>query len=395
MLSSCKGDEPGKDPVDPKGGGTTVATKATAISLEQKTLSLVEGTKKKLVLKFTPANATNKSEVEWSVQKPNVASVTDDGEVLARRVGETKVTARLGNLKAVCMLTVKKKEYPKIDVTVEQTFVTPIKVGFKVRLKDQNLNYFCDVTTKKYFYGEKVKAVGGIIEDEKTWWRLGLGTKNKDKAWSEVMPDVRKVFFRTGDLDYDSSAPVVIEDKDTKKLRQGNGSGLVALEWGQEYVFYMFTLDDDGNQTSEVFTKEFSVPKLKIDNNLTFDIKIDGITEKTCNATVTPSDPNASYYFTIQPKSFWNSRQNFTHYPNLGLVEGLMHENFLKAEKHNIKTGKYEIIGGEGESTEHKEYLKEFNNYEKTKERVLYVFGVDKENGPITLITHKEFRLKD
>ncbi len=374
LLSSCSKDEPKKDPVTPTPGGgteTPVSSPATAIALKPAELTLVAGKKKQMEVVFTPTNANNKDLVEWDVQHPNVASINDEGVLKAKTEGETVVIARLGKLKAVCKLKVEKKVYPKLKVKVERTYLTAVEARFKITPEDPNLEYFCDITTKEIYNSERTKALGGIIGSNKSFWGFAGGTEKKT-----TIADWKKSRFYKGALDY-STRPF-LNDDETRRI----GSGVPVLDWNTDYVFYMFTLDDDGEQSSEVLVREFKTPDIELRKDVTFDIQIKNTTDKSVEVEITPSDPNILYLYHFDKKSWWESWMETPYIPHLGPESSLMHD-VLKKDwfSKQFEKGQFSVE-------------KEFYN-PNAKERVLVVFGVDRDHGAITGITRKFFRLKD
>ncbi len=388
FSTSCGGDEPKEKPnPDPVGGGEVVATKATAIAISPMELTLKVGEKKQMEVVFTPKNATDKAELEWDVRHPNIAVIDDEGVVSARGVGETEIIARLGDLKQVCKLKVEKKVYPKLDVEVEQTYITPIQANFKITPKDPNLEYFCDLTTKKIYYSKRTKDLGGIIESDKGYWKFSGGDKSTFADW-------KKTWSCKGVLEFSSRK---FKTDDGVRV----GAGVPVLDWGTDYIFYMYTLDADGNQSSEIYTKEFKTPDLMMREDLTFDINIERTTAKSFDATITPSDPNALYIYHIDKKRFWDNRQDEGIYNrDLGAEGSLMWEvlrdAFLKNQVDRFRKGTLVFKSeDDGNLKDNEIYIEEFKGSDNVKERVLFVFGVDLNTGAITGITHKLFTLKD
>ncbi len=74
------------------------------------------------------------------------------------------------------------------------------------------------------------------------------------------------------------------------------------LRWATDYVFYCMALNAEGNPVSQMATKEFSTVTPTA-SDCTFDINIESMTKSSVNFTVTPSDPNAQYYVTVQKAS--------------------------------------------------------------------------------------------
>ena len=94
-----------------------------SIGLDHETLTLVEGNTATLVATVTPENATDKT-VTWTSQKPEIATVSDAGEVSAKSEGQTIITATAGSKSATCLVTVEKKVIPVESVSLHQTSLT-------------------------------------------------------------------------------------------------------------------------------------------------------------------------------------------------------------------------------------------------------------------------------
>jgi len=83
----------------------------TGISLNSSSASLTVGSTKQLTATITPYDATDKS-VSWSSDNYSVASVTNNGLVSGRSVGQTYITATTSNgLQAKCLVSVKESHY--------------------------------------------------------------------------------------------------------------------------------------------------------------------------------------------------------------------------------------------------------------------------------------------
>lgn len=95
----------------------TVYSKVTSISLSKEKLELLVGAETRIVASVLPEDASNKT-VIWSVNNPEIASITEDGTVTAKSVGKTEIIAKSSNenIQAKCTLTVKQINE---DVTLE------------------------------------------------------------------------------------------------------------------------------------------------------------------------------------------------------------------------------------------------------------------------------------
>lgn len=84
----------------------TGGTEVTSVTLNKTTLSLDAGKTGKLYTTVLPASATDKS-ITWSSSKPDVASVSSNGTVTAKKAGTAVITATATNGKsASCTVTV-------------------------------------------------------------------------------------------------------------------------------------------------------------------------------------------------------------------------------------------------------------------------------------------------
>ncbi len=77
---------------------------------------------------------------------------------------------------------------------------------------------------------------------------------------------------------------------------------IMKLRWATDYVFYCIGMGADGNPTTQMATAEFSTVT-PTQSDCTFEITIDEMTKKSVNFTVTPSNPDAQYYVTVQRAS--------------------------------------------------------------------------------------------
>lgn len=84
-----------------------------SISLNKTSLILDMQDTYKLKVKYAPTNTTVKKEVTWISSNTDVVIVDEYGEVYACNAGKTVITAKVGNKKAKCTVTV--KEQPSED----------------------------------------------------------------------------------------------------------------------------------------------------------------------------------------------------------------------------------------------------------------------------------------
>ena len=79
---------------------------ATAVEIEDQSLDLTVGQKKRLTVVFTPSNATDMP--EWTSDNPDVATVDKEtGVVTAKSLGTATIKVQAGKVYATCVVNVK------------------------------------------------------------------------------------------------------------------------------------------------------------------------------------------------------------------------------------------------------------------------------------------------
>ena len=105
---------------------TPAEIKVNKITLNKTTASVTKGKTLQLTSTVTPGNATNK-EVTWSTSNKNVATVRENGLVIAKSAGTATITctAKDGSgVKATCKITVKNPVVKVTKVTLNKTTAT-------------------------------------------------------------------------------------------------------------------------------------------------------------------------------------------------------------------------------------------------------------------------------
>ena len=78
----------------------------TSISFKEKTVELLPGETQKLIVRWEPASITTAPELTFESSDEEVATVDEKGVVTAVASGEANITAKHGELSAVCQVTV-------------------------------------------------------------------------------------------------------------------------------------------------------------------------------------------------------------------------------------------------------------------------------------------------
>ena len=154
------------------------AVAVTGVTLNKSELTLEEGKSEQLTATVLPDNATNKK-VSWSSENTEVATVDQDGTVVAKKAGTANiiVTTEDGNKTASCTVTVTLTEYTitynlnggtndsgnPASYTVETETIT-LKAAAKTGYS------FMGWYEKADFTGEKVTQIGKGSTGNKTLW---------------------------------------------------------------------------------------------------------------------------------------------------------------------------------------------------------------------------------
>ena len=131
----------------------------TGISLNKSELELVVDQPEALVAYVEPLDATDKS-VTWTSDKPEVATVNEEGKVTGVAEGEANITAQIGQFSATCKVTVKEaKPYLEWDVDQKKLVETPMPTTYT---KVQNSTWHVTWSAGTYVVEGQVKINGEI-----------------------------------------------------------------------------------------------------------------------------------------------------------------------------------------------------------------------------------------
>ena len=304
--------------------GQTTTVPVQSVGLNTNKVELSVGEENKLVATVTPEAATNK-EVTWASSTPEVATVDQDGKVVAQKPGNATitVTTKDGNKTATCEVTVKETpvavtgvglntnkvelsvgEENKLVATItpkeatdqEVTWVCskpevatvdqngkvvahkPGNTTITVTTKDGNKTATCEVTVK-----ETPVAVTGVgLNTNKV--ELSVGEENKLVA--TVTPEAAA----NRDVTWNSSKPAVATvDSTGKVVAQAPGTTTITVT----------TVDGNKTATCEVTVKETPVAVTGVGLN-TNDLKLSAGEANTLVAAVTPKTAT-------NPKVKWSS----------------------------------------------------------------------------------------
>ena len=92
---------------------------ATAASLNKKEVTINKGQQSKLVLTVNPSDFTD--EVSWKSSDTSIATIAEDGTLVAKNVGTATIKVTVGNVSASCKVTVVQ---PVTGVNIDKSSVT-------------------------------------------------------------------------------------------------------------------------------------------------------------------------------------------------------------------------------------------------------------------------------
>ena len=78
----------------------------TSISLDKSEISMFNGETKQIDVKYNPSNTTDNKTVKWSSSDTSIATVDNNGKVVAIGKGNATITAKVGDFTATCKITV-------------------------------------------------------------------------------------------------------------------------------------------------------------------------------------------------------------------------------------------------------------------------------------------------
>jgi len=101
--------------------GMPSTIEVTSVTLNKETLTLSSGTQEQLVATISPSDATNQ-QLTWQSSNPNVATVDQDGRIVALQNGTTTITVSSNNgIEATCLVTV---IVPVTEISLNRTEIT-------------------------------------------------------------------------------------------------------------------------------------------------------------------------------------------------------------------------------------------------------------------------------
>lgn len=169
-------------------------TLAEGLSINRSTATLTVGNTIRLEPVFTPSTTTYKT-VAWSSSDPGIATVAEDGTVLAMALGECEITCRSldgSNLTSVCRISVKETAAESITITPRGPFT--LNIGQSIQLTatvgpetttDKSVSWMSQTSAVSVDQNGLVTA---IAPAENNWIRAINSAGQDDFVYVTVLP---------------------------------------------------------------------------------------------------------------------------------------------------------------------------------------------------------------
>ncbi|RDY22465.1 DUF4430 domain-containing protein [Romboutsia maritimum] len=152
-----------------------------SINLDKDKMTIEEGKKESLKVKYNPENTTESKTVAWISSDEKIAKVDKNGEVTGVKEGTATITAKVGDKTATCIVTISPKQASenKIDVksAINETAAYQYKNNQNPQLYSEwdilglaRSGYNIPSSYYDTYYNNivnKVKEVNGVLSDSK------------------------------------------------------------------------------------------------------------------------------------------------------------------------------------------------------------------------------------
>jgi uncharacterized protein YjdB len=156
----------------------TVSVPVESISLDYDNVSLEEEQSVSLAATVMPDDATDKT-VTWSSSDTQVATVDENGKVIAIKEGSAIITAKAGDKTASCSISVKKKFIAVTSVSLNKTDISLIKGQFETLKANVSPS---DASDKKVTWSSSNTGIATIDQNGKVTAIAGGSATIRAKA---------------------------------------------------------------------------------------------------------------------------------------------------------------------------------------------------------------------
>lgn len=244
---------------------------------------------------------------------------------------------------------------------IEVTDITGLSANVKITPDDPQMSYFWWIEEKVQYDEWFDSSDNLLIQNDFAFWQYYADLEGLN--WKEVMS-------------WDMTSGVTTDSSD---------SLYNLLMWDNEYMVYVYGLDQEGNLLTQMTKKHFKTNPKPAAKDLTFDIAIESTEWDTAfnkfaiSAKITPSDPEAKYYVTITNMS-WYDWYFTTDNTGRSDEEYIQYQILLNASKQSWEVLEDFRMQGETLYQPHESRNQYFS---PNREYGVFVFGLS-EDGPTT-----------
>ena len=254
------------------------------------------------------------------------------------------------------------------EFEIEVSNITGLSADVKITPDDPQMSYFWWIEEKMQYDEWFDSSDNLLIQNDFGFWQYYADLEGLN--WKEVMR-------------WDMTSGVTTDSSD---------SLYNLLMWDNEYMVYVYGLDQEGNLQTQMTKKHFKTNSKPAAKDLKFDIAIEStewdaaFNKFAISAKITPSDPEAKYYVTITNMSWYD--WYFTA-DNTGRSdeEYIQYQILLNASKQSWEVLEDFRMQGETLYQPHESRNQYFS---PNREYGVFVFGLS-EDGPTTGLQIYEF----
>lgn len=368
-LASCN--DPAPKPVPtPEPNPNPKKDKVTEIVLTPKDAKLTEGETLQLQVKLTPAL---EHKVIFTSSDANIASVDDKGTITAQKEGKAVITAKVDDVSATCSVEVTKKNVvPAKSFELTDLRTTGSNASVMIKPADKNMRYMA-AFMRRTIYDRHIQDEGSINAFDLAFWKEA--TKKPDGTVNEEQ--FKKAIMR------DSNVGEKVFDEKTNNVRY-------PFPDDHDIVFVIYGVDPDtGKAITEEYVLDAHTQKRIVNENLTFKVDITDVKATSAKVVVTPSDPNTTWFWSVQTKRF----VDFYIHPTKDIdIEGYAtNEDYMVFEKllTGIYANDFDKIAVQKGKTDISELL---HTNSANTDYVLIIFGWDEVKGITSKVEYIDFR---
>lgn len=169
------------------------------------------------------------------------------------------------------------KPEPKDELTIEISDISDVSFNYAVKPNNDSVRFMFAFSPADFY--DEVGGDDGVVD---------AYMENLEYTAQMLQKPVKEVF---AEMTYDSEETGVVDDADPET----------------EYVFFAFGVDEEYQQCTKLFKKQFSTLPLQ-SQDIKFTIDVSNVTETTIDVAITPDNEEALYFYS------WISEEELNEY---------------------------------------------------------------------------------